>query len=71
MIAFGRLRRGRGPACPSFCAEPAPSAPSAFYAERPSDQLGEVIGTIHSGGGRARRSGGAFGELLAKDRGPG
>jgi hypothetical protein len=33
--------------------------------DRPSDRFADVAGVIHSGGGRARRSGKAFAEQLA------
>jgi hypothetical protein len=34
----------------------------------PSDAFADVAGAVHGGGGRARRSGEAFTEALAKDR---
>jgi Protein of unknown function (DUF1778) len=35
---------------------------------RPSDALEDVVGAVHSSGGRARRTGEAFGQLLAERR---
>ncbi len=35
-----------------------------------SERLGDVIGAVRSDGGRAARSGDAFGELLADERHP-
>jgi uncharacterized protein DUF1778 len=35
---------------------------------RNSDRLGDVIGAVHGGGGRARDTGAAFGDLLAERR---
>lgn len=36
--------------------------------ERPSDRFSDVVGVIHGGGGRARRSGEAFTKALAQGR---
>jgi hypothetical protein len=33
---------------------------------RPSERFADVAGVVHGGGGRARRSGAAFGEALAE-----
>lgn len=35
---------------------------------RNSDRLADVIGVVHGGGGRARETGTAFGELLEEQR---
>lgn len=35
---------------------------------RPSEQLNDVVGAIHGGGGRAKRTGKAFAEQLASKR---
>ena len=40
----------------------------ATLAGRPSERFAEVIGKIHGGGGRARRTGGTFTEALASTR---
>jgi len=37
-------------------------------AQRPSDELGDVIGAVRSDGGHARRTGEAFADLLASRR---
>ena len=36
--------------------------------EEPDDDWSDVIGAVHGGGGRARRTGEAFGELLAESK---
>lgn len=40
----------------------------ATLAGRPSERFAEVIGEVHGGGGRARRTGAAFTEALASAR---
>jgi hypothetical protein len=36
--------------------------------DRPSEVLSDVLGSIHGGGGRARRTGDAFRDVLAERR---
>lgn len=66
-----RVRRAasaEGSTVSAFLRQAAAERANRTLATRNSDRLADVIGVVHGGGGRARDTGAAFGELLAERR---
>ena len=66
-----RVRRAasaEGSTVSEFLRQAAAERADRTLAQRNSDRLADVIGVVHGGGGRARDTGAAFGELLAERR---
>jgi hypothetical protein len=62
-----RVRRAadaEGSSVSEFLRQAAAERADRTLATRNSERLADVIGAVHGGGGQARRSGAAFGELL-------
>jgi hypothetical protein len=63
-----RVRRAaaaEGASVSEFLRRAATERADATLATGAGDALADVLGSVHGGGGRARRTGGAFSELLA------
>jgi hypothetical protein len=66
-----RVRRAastEGSTVSEFLRQAAAERADRTLAQRNSDRLADVIGVVHGGGGRARDTGAAFGDLLAEQR---
>jgi hypothetical protein len=61
-----RAAAREGQSVSEFLRRAAADRADRVLAERPSDQLRGVIGAVRSEGGRAARTGAAFGEALAE-----
>lgn len=66
-----RVRRAaaaEGSSVSEFLRSAAAERADRTLSHRNSDRLADVIGVVHGGGGRARDTGAAFGDLLAERR---
>ncbi len=66
-----RVRRAaaaEGASVSEFLRRAAGERAERTLSQRNSDRLADVIGAVHGGGGQARDTGAAFGDLLAKRR---
>ena len=63
-----RAARATGESLSQFIRRAAAARADAVLAGPAEDDWSDVIGVVNGGGGRARRSGDAFGELLAAQR---
>jgi len=66
-----RVRRAasaEGASVSEFLRRAAAERAERTLSQRNSDRLADVIGVVHSGGGRARDTGGAFTDLLVERR---
>lgn len=64
-----RLQRAaavRGESLSEFIRRAAAERPDATLAAEPATDFDDVLGVVHGGGGRARRTGAAFTEVLAE-----
>ena len=59
----------KGESVSEFLRRAAAERAEETLATRPSERFADVAGVVHGGGGRARRSGDAFGQSLAEDSG--
>lgn len=65
----GRIRRAataRGETVSEFIRQAAAERADATLADDGTDDFGDVLGVIHGGGGRARRTGEAFTQALRR-----
>lgn len=65
----GRLQRAaeaRGESLSEFIRQAAATRADAILKDADETEFDDVIGVVHGGGGRARRTGAAFGDLLAE-----
>jgi hypothetical protein len=58
----------KGESVSQFIRNAAEERADEILAVRPSDRFADVTGVVHGGGGRARRSGEVFSEVLVKRR---
>ncbi|MEW6472603.1 MAG: YlcI/YnfO family protein [Actinomycetota bacterium] len=63
-----RAAAATGETLSQFIRTAAAARADAILADRAETDWSDVIGVVHGGGGRARRSGTAFTELLANDK---
>jgi len=63
-----RAAQCRGETVSEFLRLAAQARAEATLSERPSALFADVAGSVHGGGGRARRSGPSFTDALAADR---
>ena len=61
-----RAAAARGESVSEFMRRAAAERAAATLARRPSELFSDVAGVVHGGGGRARRSGGAFLDVLTE-----
>jgi hypothetical protein len=64
-----RVRRAaelEGSTVSEFIRQAAAERAERTLGERPTERLRDVIGVVRGGGGRARKTGKAFGDMLAK-----
>ena len=64
-----RAAKATGESLSEFIRRAAAARADAVLVGDSDDDWSDVIGAVRGGGGRARRSGDAFGELLAEQRG--
>lgn len=64
-----RAAAAKGETVSEFLRQAAAERADETLAGRPSKRFADVSGVVHGGGGRARRTGQAFTESLATDRG--
>jgi hypothetical protein len=63
-----RAAAAKGESVSEFLRRAAAERAEETLAQHPSERFADVAGVVHGGGGRARQTGAAFSESLAKDR---
>lgn len=63
-----RAADARGESLSEFIRQAAAERANATLSATPAADFSDVLGAVHGGGGRARRTGKAFAELLAERR---